>query len=105
MTEEQERKVLEAIRRKKKYIRIATLNNNADRVRELVKSLMNEVEVEDIKLIQSYENSDEFFVNLTALREEVGLSRYEAAELLKRSELRNWIDEIHEMLKESDEED
>ena len=46
-------------------------------------------------------------MKLTTLREDIGLSRYETAELLKRSELRHWIDEIHEILKEGqgDEED
>ena len=69
----------------------------------MVKSLMNEVEVEDIVgMIQQYENADEFFVKLTTLREDIGLSRYETAELLKRSELRSWIDEIHEILKEGE---
>ena len=57
------------------------------RVKELVKTLMNEVEVDDIiALIREHENADDFFVKLTAMREEIGLSRYETAELLKRAQ-------------------
>ena len=84
-------------------MRVAMLSSISERVKELSEGLMKDQTIDDIaELVKSMPTADEFFSELTRRREGVGMPRWETQELLRRSELRGWLDEIQSILRESE---
>ena len=106
MTQDEERQELEKERGGEMHMRVAMLSSIAERVKEVSEGLLKDQAIDDItKLVKSLPTADEFFSELTRRREGVGMPRWETPELLRRSELRGWIDEIQSILRETGDEE
>ena len=87
-------------------MKVAMCSSIAERVKEVAERLIKDQAIEDITImIKTLPNTDDFITELTRKREGVGLRTWETPELLRRSELRGWLDEIQKICGESDDEE